>query len=770
MIRSLVLENFRRHAHTELRFDDAGQIILISGSNGAGKTSILEAIQFALYGESRHGKRNLDTLVRRGAELEGMQVEMVFDLGADSYRVQRRRDGKAVTAVLSGNGIPLMEGPNAVTEAIIRLLGMDSSAFRLAVIAQQKEIDGLASLRPAERSAAIRRLLRLDALGAAKEEAGRIFREERGLMTAIRPNASGQMLAVELADAEEEAIAAEDERRKAQEEIVRIDEALSTNSDVDTAWRLADAVREGAARRVEAETVEIARIADDLERISVPVDPGSCRDVDVISGEIGAVERQISEGEQADRVLAQRRMVEEELLRVTARVTEIGSVDTESARSAVSVAEESLSTALARVSATEDDLEAAKERFHQNKAEHADLERRISSAKELGAECATCGQLVDEAHRQQILNDLGAALESAAKTRDEQHSEGKTLTTAREEARRNLEEARGFLVNARSVLEETERNITEIAECQRRSATYLDQLERLVAVPVDLVSLTARRVSLRDEMTSAREGESLRQRIAVAVARRDELSRTLDGAKLRLSVAEAEKSAAVVPAELENSFEQREVLRNRRVEEETNERSWAEQAARAAGRVAAAQAAVQRRESEMAKAAKHENDAMDAANAATLLGDASERLATRIRPMLEQAMSQLLEQMSDGRFEAVKLDDDYQVTVSDDGLFRPMSELSGGESDLVALAMRLALAQVVAERSGTGPGFLILDECFASQDAARRASVLNALRGLRSQYRQIFLISHVENIEDAADVVVDVHVSEDRTETLVTVG
>jgi exonuclease SbcC len=84
--------------------------------------------------------------------------------------------------------------------------------------------------------------------------------------------------------------------------------------------------------------------------------------------------------------------------------------------------------------------------------------------------------------------------------------------------------------------------------------------------------------------------------------------------------------------------------------------------------------------------------------------------------------------------------------------------------------MRLALAQVVADRSGTGPGFLILDECFASQDAARRASVLGALRSLRSQYRQIFLISHVENMEDSADVVVEVEVSEDRSETSVSIS
>jgi DNA repair exonuclease SbcCD ATPase subunit len=90
--------------------------------------------------------------------------------------------------------------------------------------------------------------------------------------------------------------------------------------------------------------------------------------------------------------------------------------------------------------------------------------------------------------------------------------------------------------------------------------------------------------------------------------------------------------------------------------------------------------------------------------------------------------------------------------------------------DLVALSVRLALAQVVTDRQGAGgPGFLILDECFASQDSQRRQAILAALRNLRDVYSQIFLISHVENIEDSADTVIEVSTDEDREETEVTV-
>ena len=49
--------------------------------------------------------------------------------------------------------------------------------------------------------------------------------------------------------------------------------------------------------------------------------------------------------------------------------------------------------------------------------------------------------------------------------------------------------------------------------------------------------------------------------------------------------------------------------------------------------------------------------------------------------------------------------------MEDDGKFEPLSELSGGERVLLALATRLALSAVVAGRhAGGGAGFLVLDE------------------------------------------------------------
>src|SRR5690606_31224514 len=120
-----------------------------------------------------------------------------------------------------------------------------------------------------------------------------------------------------------------------------------------------------------------------------------------------------------------------------------------------------------------------------------------------------------------------------------------------------------------------------------------------------------------------------------------------------------------------------------------------------------------------------------------------------VRPALEGAVADLLSRMSDGRFSSVKIGKDYTCDVLDDGAYRNIGDLSGGEQDLVALALRLGLANVLADRQGgVGPGFLILDEVFGSQDTTRRQSIMTALRALRQTYGQIWCISHVPGLDD----------------------
>jgi len=770
MIKSLHAVNFRRHAELDLRFDDDRQLVLIAGANGVGKSSILEAITFALWGEGRHGRRNLDTLVRRGAEFEGMSVELVFTVADETYRVHRRRDGKSVTAVLYANDIPLVEGPQAVTAEIASILGMDAAGFRLAVIAQQKDLDGLASLRPAERAQMVTRLLRLDALTAARNVAAARFRSERDVVAALRgADPEEQLLA--LAEAREALSSTEIELNQSRSAIVGYDEELAATSDVEERWNAsarAVARLEGAIAQLEARRFVLHR---EIENLTIPEVTTSAVELAGLPEELAGLEREIARGEALAQSLRQREIAIEELERVTTRLTEIGARTAKLADASDTVHADDLLAVSAELTRLEERINEIRLELGGLQGAAQTTRSRLEEAVDLGFECDLCGQEITEDHRAAYADRLAGDLVETDVRIEAIKDEGRNITEAIAAARATEKKLRDGLAARRAEFDELERLAKESAELERRRGIYTGQIERLDVTPVDLTLLEERRTGITATLAASAEHTKQVQLRNSALSRHKELADEASTLEDELRSQREEVEKARPDADLTERHRRRAEALSRRSEELEMLRHWETEDAVTRTRIKGLEAQIAQATDQESRRQEHQQKALHAAAAARLLGDVSERLATQIRPALEGAVSSLLTTMSEGRFAAAKISDEYTITVEDDGRFRPLSELSGGEIDLVALAVRLALAQVVSERHGSGgPGFLILDECFASQDSQRRQSILSALRNLRDVYSQIFLISHVENIEDAADMVVSVATDDARSETEVVVS
>jgi exonuclease SbcC len=126
-------------------------------------------------------------------------------------------------------------------------------------------------------------------------------------------------------------------------------------------------------------------------------------------------------------------------------------------------------------------------------------------------------------------------------------------------------------------------------------------------------------------------------------------------------------------------------------------------------------------------------------------------LTARARPMLEVEASDLVRELTDGRYERMEFDDNYRVQLLDhfDDSYS-IERFSGGESDVASLSARVALSRIVASRGSNTLGFLVLDEVFGSLDAGRRNNVLLALERLKRSFGQIFIISHVAEVQESA--------------------
>ena len=126
-------------------------------------------------------------------------------------------------------------------------------------------------------------------------------------------------------------------------------------------------------------------------------------------------------------------------------------------------------------------------------------------------------------------------------------------------------------------------------------------------------------------------------------------------------------------------------------------------------------------------------------------------LTARARPMLEVEASNLVRELTDGRYERMEFDDNFRVKLLDrfDDSYA-IERFSGGEADVASLSARVALSRIVASQGGNTLGFLVLDEVFGSLDAGRRNNVLLALERLKRSFGQIFIISHVAEVQESA--------------------
>jgi len=122
-------------------------------------------------------------------------------------------------------------------------------------------------------------------------------------------------------------------------------------------------------------------------------------------------------------------------------------------------------------------------------------------------------------------------------------------------------------------------------------------------------------------------------------------------------------------------------------------------------------------------------------------------LISQIRPALSSHASELFDELTEGKYSQIELDEDYNLLVYDRGIPYTIERFSGGEEDLANLCIRLAISEIITERAGSVFQFIVLDEIFGSQDQIRKQNIIKALNTYSSKFKQIFLITHVEDIK-----------------------
>lgn len=201
----LMMEGFGPYAkRAEVDFDQlGGGLFLITGDTGAGKTTLFDALAFALYGEASGSNRPVASVRSDYAEAGRRTcVELTFTQRGEQYHIQRmpayerpkkRGTGTVMTvaeATLTRPDGSTVTGYGQVTRAVTELLGMEERQFKQIVMIAQGEFLKLLLADSRERSEIFRRVFATDGYRRAqlllKEEEKRLHaqleEDRRGLL------------------------------------------------------------------------------------------------------------------------------------------------------------------------------------------------------------------------------------------------------------------------------------------------------------------------------------------------------------------------------------------------------------------------------------------------------------------------------------------------------------------------------------------------------------------------------------------------------------
>ncbi len=171
MLIEIELGNFLSHSNTKLPFEKG--VTVFVGHNGAGKSSVIDAITFALFG--RHTRNSNKGLIRRGSNQAYAKVD--FTISGRTFEAVRKIDSKGTLAAQffekkDGSLMPLASGERkqfgeSMTHEIESLIGMDFGKLKIASIVRQGELNSIIDADPKKFKELVNAIIGIDKLDTA---------------------------------------------------------------------------------------------------------------------------------------------------------------------------------------------------------------------------------------------------------------------------------------------------------------------------------------------------------------------------------------------------------------------------------------------------------------------------------------------------------------------------------------------------------------------------------------------------------------------------
>lgn len=764
---SVEVTNFRSFSHAVFSPLGIGQgMTAINGQNGMGKSSIVHAIVWALYGVTPDGVR-VGALRRQGSEGD-VEVKVIFRHDGQTIEVVRGLRGRNDTTIASIT-VDEVEQTNVsaktATNWVSTRLGLDSEAFLIAFVVRQKELDSLVRARPADRRKTIERLAGIERMSAALDRARQDARQAQRLLEALPEGADPASVEAALESARLLVEQTENTLETATKEYERTAEASnSAEAEVVAARAAIEAVtaakyaRDLADQKIDALTVDVAR----LEKASTGA---------------GEVEKYADIARSAREALTAAEQIISSVASITSRANadksraEAAKVTLDSAIRSQEAAADSLKTiadsleafpadlddqasaASDRVSALTDERGAARGEWDRLKKAIDTLNEASSSH---AAECPTCAHPLANAEALlatlteslNAIQERGRRITEDLKIADENSKALAQKVTDKATLNARFTAAENALVAAKTAAQSAQESYESAsAESENSAGEATKAQSEATSASSSLSELKAADTSAQAALRQAEGAEEAANQLVEARARFTSAEAALAQAEDAYKKAQ-ERAGDIHITQIEQVA--------RQAQNEAQAASDKVSNARTAHLLAKRDFDTANEDLERAKAAAESRKSALAEVERTTAVSSSldefrrDRLA-RLTPELSEVASDFVSRMTDGKYTSVMLDEDFTPVLTDaSGAERPVAWLSGGEESAVALALRVAIGEVLAGQRG---GLLILDEVLTAQDQNRRQATMAAIRALP---RQVITINHVSEATDMVDLVAEV--------------
>jgi len=798
IIRSLRLENYRKHKNTFVEFPDG--LFGIVGNNGAGKTTLIEAIAYAIYGQ--HASKTGQNLIKReqASSDSDCKVELEFHLGSDSYRIIRELRGNRQSpfASLYVNDRCEVEGVNPVTHYLSKKIGMDYKSFFTSIFAKQKELDALSNLGPQERSKRILRLLGVDRIDVAIGNLRQNKKEKELTIQGIKNT---------LADIDELNSTLEELQKqkescehKVESEKIELDETESSLHNITqlkenlekkyTEYQKLDKLvsncitqKDSHEHNLESRNKELAN----LEKAK--------NELQIIQPKLKLFKSIQTKKENLDKMReaylkknnydSQARSIDADIKKMRVDRNKILATLKQTSNLETKLQTIKKITSGYTKSHTEigKKLASKKALISQFKQERKDSMKDFDAIKKLGpkSKCPVCKKIIgkelsdivkhftNEASKTNkkiqaaeiLVDNLSKESQKIQRLMTSTQKEGETINKSIKQRIKDSQSKKSMNEQIRSELQKKKRilqNIQALGKINYNETTHDKVKEQFE----ELSSLDKTRISLETRSSQIPEIKniitSLQSKKISVFNEIEKISKSIKDLNFNLQEYEQVKSAHSDAIQNHHEVEMnivntKNALNNieRDITTTINQIS---------------------QENERRKQIEDEEKNVRLLQALDkIFGDFRVDLVSRIRPMLSLRASDLFRKLTDGKYANITIDENYNILIEDDGKQFPLERFSGGEEDLASLCLRIAISQVIEERSGASSiNFIALDEVFGSQDESRRNNILKALNDLSSQFRQVMVITHTDDIKDLLPYVFNVMETEDKSCKVISEG